>query len=197
MSCYRCLIRYRVALFRLVIFLSICIHVHNAFHSGTLFNHVKRKTIQVDPRLMQRLDISARQHRQSDQPKDGQIEQVSEQRLIAKWASSNNTNLVLSRQAPVYLPPPCCFKIFITLFDALGNRSCVLNHWCISFLGKLITLPWHPFIKRIFMMLSLALEKQKCFVLKQKWCFSGWECFQKENTYDGESVKGLDGFNIG
>jgi hypothetical protein len=94
MSCYRCLIPYCVALFRLVIFLSICIHVHNAFHSGTLINHVKRKTIQVDPRLMQRLDICARQRRQSDQPEDGQTEQVSEQKLIAKWTSSNNTNLV-------------------------------------------------------------------------------------------------------
>jgi hypothetical protein len=50
MSCYRCLIRYRVALFRFVIFMSICIHVHNAFHSGTLINHVMRKTSQVDPK---------------------------------------------------------------------------------------------------------------------------------------------------
>ena len=25
------------------------------------------------------------------------------------------------------IPFPCCFKIFITLFDALGDRSCVLN----------------------------------------------------------------------
>jgi cbb3-type cytochrome oxidase subunit 1 len=31
----RCLIRYHVAVFRFVIFLSIYIHVHNAFHSGT------------------------------------------------------------------------------------------------------------------------------------------------------------------
>jgi hypothetical protein len=46
----RCLIRYRVALFRLVMFLSICIHVHNAFHSGTLINHVRRKTSQVNPK---------------------------------------------------------------------------------------------------------------------------------------------------
>jgi hypothetical protein len=45
----RCLIRYRVTLFRFVKFLSICIHVHNAFHSGTLINHVVRKTTQVDP----------------------------------------------------------------------------------------------------------------------------------------------------
>jgi hypothetical protein len=46
----RYLIRYRVALFRLVVFLSICIHVHNAFHSGTLNNRVMRKTTQVDPK---------------------------------------------------------------------------------------------------------------------------------------------------
>jgi hypothetical protein len=76
---------------------------------------------------MQRLDISARQRRQSDQPEDGQTEQVSEQKLIAKWSPPNNTNLVLPRQAPVHLPPPCRFKIFITLYDALGDRSCVLN----------------------------------------------------------------------
>jgi hypothetical protein len=25
------------------------------------------------------------------------------------------------------IPFSCCFKIFITLFDALGDRSCVLN----------------------------------------------------------------------
>jgi hypothetical protein len=44
------LIRYRVALFRFVIFPSICIHVHNAFHSGTLINRAMRKTSQVDPK---------------------------------------------------------------------------------------------------------------------------------------------------
>jgi hypothetical protein len=58
---------------------------------------------------------------------DGQTKQVSEQ----KWSPSDrrltNTNLVLHRQAPVHLPPPCCFKIFITLYDPLGDRSCVLN----------------------------------------------------------------------
>ena len=29
-----------------------------------------------------------------------------------------------------------CFKNFITLFDALGDRSCVLNNCCIPFLGN-------------------------------------------------------------
>jgi hypothetical protein len=28
----------------------ICIHMHNAFHLGTLINHVMRKMNQVDPK---------------------------------------------------------------------------------------------------------------------------------------------------
>jgi hypothetical protein len=46
----RCLIRYRVALFRLVVFLFICIHVHYANHLGTFVDRVMRKTTQVDPK---------------------------------------------------------------------------------------------------------------------------------------------------
>jgi hypothetical protein len=46
----RYLIRYRVALFRLVIFLSTCIHVHRASQLGTIIDHVMRKTSQVDPK---------------------------------------------------------------------------------------------------------------------------------------------------
>ena len=33
-------------------------------------------------------------------------------------------------------PFPCCFKLFIIWDDALGDRSCVLNNCCISFLGS-------------------------------------------------------------
>jgi hypothetical protein len=33
------------------------------------------------------------------------------------------------------IPFPWCFKNFITLYDALGGRSCVLNNWYIPFLG--------------------------------------------------------------
>jgi hypothetical protein len=40
---------------------------------------------------------------------DGQRKQVSEQKMIAKWTTSNNTNLVLSRQAPVHATPSLCF----------------------------------------------------------------------------------------
>jgi hypothetical protein len=71
MSYYRGIIRYRVVLFRFEIFLSICIHVHNAFHLGTLIDHVMQKTSQFDLRITQRLNISARRCRQSDQPEDG------------------------------------------------------------------------------------------------------------------------------
>jgi hypothetical protein len=42
--------RYRIALFRFVLFLFICIHVHNAFHSGTLISRAMRKMTQVDPK---------------------------------------------------------------------------------------------------------------------------------------------------
>jgi hypothetical protein len=73
----RCLIRGRVVIVSLVLFLFICIHVHYANHLGTILNHVMWKTTQVDPRVMQRLDISARRRRQSDQPKEGLTEQVS------------------------------------------------------------------------------------------------------------------------
>ncbi len=46
----KCLILIGVALFRFVLFLSICIHVHNAFHSGTLISRVMWKMTQVDPK---------------------------------------------------------------------------------------------------------------------------------------------------
>jgi hypothetical protein len=48
-------------------------------------------------------------------------------------------------------------------------------------------------MKRTFMTLSLALEKQKCFALKQKLCFSGWECFQKEKLVMLNPSKALMG----
>jgi hypothetical protein len=44
----RCLIRCRVAIFNLVLFLFICIHVHYANHLGTFINYEMRKTSQVD-----------------------------------------------------------------------------------------------------------------------------------------------------
>ena len=62
----KCLMRYRIALFRFVLFPSICIHVHNAFHSGAIINHVMRKMTQVDPKrgLIRRMMLM-------DKPEDG------------------------------------------------------------------------------------------------------------------------------
>jgi hypothetical protein len=99
---------------------------------------------------------------------------------LPDWESSSREQLLLRhlwcgtrtscniRQAPVHYPFSLLFKIFIALYDALGDRSCVLNNWCIPFLGNLITIPWYPFMKRSFMMLSLALEKQNILFLKTK-----------------------------
>jgi hypothetical protein len=65
----------------------IPIYMHSyeyAFHSGTLINHVKRKTSQVDPkRGLLRMVV------RMDKPEEGQTEQVSELKLIAKWTSPN------------------------------------------------------------------------------------------------------------
>jgi hypothetical protein len=60
------LIRYRVALFRFETFLSILIHVHNAFHLDTLINRVMRKTSQVDLKRGLPLMVML-----MDQPEDG------------------------------------------------------------------------------------------------------------------------------
>ena len=40
--------RYRIALFRFVLFLFICIHVHRASQLGTIIDRVMRKTSQVN-----------------------------------------------------------------------------------------------------------------------------------------------------
>jgi hypothetical protein len=48
-------------------------------------------------------------------------------------------------------------------------------------------------MKRIFMMLSLALEKQKCFVLNQKVMLQiWWEILQRKSCDDG-SIRALMG----
>ena len=62
----RCLIRYRVALFRFVLFLPICIHVHYANHLGTFIDRVMWKITQVDPKrgLIRKMMLM-------DEPEDG------------------------------------------------------------------------------------------------------------------------------
>jgi hypothetical protein len=95
-------------------------------------------------------------------------ESSSEEQLLLRHLWCRNRNSYNTRQAPCIYPFPCCFKIFITLYDALGDRSCVLNNWCISFLENWVPFFDTSFMKRIFMMLSLALEKKKVLFLKQK-----------------------------
>jgi hypothetical protein len=65
-------------------------------------------------------------------------------------------------------------------------------------------LPWKydypsliPFYEKNFMVLSFALEKQNVLFSNKSDASHWMGIFTKENTYDGESVKGLDGFNIG
>ena len=106
------------------------------------------------------------------------------------WYLWNRAQLPYNtRQAPVHLPPPCCFKIFITLFDALGDRSCLINRWCIPFLES-----WLPFLDTLFeknfMMLSLALVT-KMFCFKTKVMLQLVGMFSKK--CDGESIRALMG----
>jgi hypothetical protein len=61
-----------------------------------------------------------------DQPEDGQTKQVLEQKLIASGRHLTNTNVVFIPRKPRCI---CHLAVlnFITLFDALGDRSCMLN----------------------------------------------------------------------
>jgi hypothetical protein len=124
----------------------------------------------------------------------------------SSWESSSREQLLLqhlqsgpwtscnTRLAPVHYPFPCFFKMFITLYDALGDRSYVPNHWCIPFLGNIpFLVTW--FIQTRFLMLSLALEN-KMFCFKQKVMLPiGWEFLQRKELW-WRIHHGRDGFNI-
>ena len=106
--------------------LVICIHVHYANHLGTFIDYVIWRT---------KVESTTRYRYAWASPKDDADERtwrwiiwrMSRQKMVVKRTSSNNTNLVLSKQAPVHLPPPSVLKSFITLNDALGDRSCVIK----------------------------------------------------------------------
>jgi hypothetical protein len=103
----------------------------------------------------------------------------------ASWESTSREQLLLwhlwsrlgtscnTRQAPVHYPFPWCFKIFITLYDVLGDRSYVLNNWCISFLEN-----WLPFLDALlwkgFLWFLALLLKNKMFYFKTKGDASHW-----------------------
>jgi hypothetical protein len=90
-----------------------------------------------------------------------------------------------TRQAPVHLPFPCDFKLFITWNDALGHMSWVINNCCISFLGT-VYYSLIPFLLKGFLMLSLVLE-HKMIYFKQRWCFI-WEGKFSKKRLDGGSI---------
>jgi hypothetical protein len=58
---------------------------------------------------------------------DNLNECVPGQRMVVKWTSPNNTNPVLSRQAPVHATPSLCFQIIFIHF-----RS---SEMCIKLIG--------------------------------------------------------------
>jgi hypothetical protein len=93
------------------------------------------------------------------------------------------------------IPFPCCFKIFITLYDALGDSNCVINSWCISFLEKFDYQSLLPILfKQVFWMLSLAIEN-KMFCLKKVLLHIGWGFLQRKDLWSWIH-DGYDGFNI-
>jgi hypothetical protein len=58
---------------------------------------------------------------------DNLNECVPGQRMVVKWTSPNNTNLVLPRQAPVHATP---FLVFLNTFRTLKS-----SEMCIRFIG--------------------------------------------------------------
>jgi hypothetical protein len=74
-----------------------------------------------------------------------------------------------------------CFKIFITLFDALGDKSCVLKQ-LIHFIPWKIEYPsLIPFYKKDFMMLSLALANKNVLFSNKSDASVGGNVFEKKN----------------
>jgi hypothetical protein len=81
----------------------------------------------------------------------------------------------------VHLPPPCHFKNLSHLLDALGDRSCVLKQ-VVAFPSLRNLLPsFDPlFYKKVFLMLSLALEKQNVLFSQKMMLQSGWDVFKNK-----------------
>jgi hypothetical protein len=94
---------------------------------GTLIDRVMRKTSHVDLKMVLGVDLCRKTTSSVGRTWRWIIWRMSRQKMVVKRTSSNNTNLVLSKQAPVHLPPPSVLKSFITLNDALGDRSCVIK----------------------------------------------------------------------
>ena len=99
-----------------------------------------------------------------------------------------------SRQAPCI-----CHLLAILnlshLLDALGDRSCVLNQ-LLHFLPWIWLLLLNPlFYKKVFLMLSFALEKQNVLFWQKMMLQSEWDVFKNKTWW--WIHHGHDGFNIG
>jgi hypothetical protein len=60
--------------------------------------------------------------------------------MLAKWTSSNNTNLVLSQASPGAFATPLLFLNFYHLYAALGGRSWMIKPLLHNFLELLIAI---------------------------------------------------------
>jgi hypothetical protein len=90
---------------------------------------------------------------------------------------------------------PLLFWNLSHLLDALGDRSCVLNQ-LLHFVPWIWLLPLNPLIyKKVFLMLSFALEKQNVLFWQKMMLQSGWTVFKNKTWW--WIHHGHDGFNIG
>jgi hypothetical protein len=81
------------------------------------------------------------------------------------------------------------------LLDALGDRSYVLNQ-LLHFLSWIwLLLLKSLFYKKVFLMLSFALEKQNVLFWQKMMLQSGWDVFKNKTWW--WIHHGHDGFNIG
>jgi hypothetical protein len=114
----QCLIHRHTTLFCPVIFLLLFIHMHFAYHLGTLIDHVMWKTI---------VGLISKWCWWINQ-RSGWFDHVPGWEMLTKWSSSNNTDLVLSQASPGAFATFLVFTKFYHLYAALGDRSWVIKH---------------------------------------------------------------------
>ena len=92
--------------------------------------------------------------------------------------------------SPVNKGKPRCICHLLAIFwnrshllDALGDRSCVLNQ-LLHFLPWIWLLLLNPlFYKKVFLMLSFALEKQNVLFSQKLMLQSGWDVFKNKTWW--------------
>jgi hypothetical protein len=113
-----------------LLFLPMFIHVHYAYHSDSLIDHVMRTTrAELIPKWCWWTNL-----------KLGWSGQVPGREMLPNRMSSNNTNLVLSQASPGAFATSLLFLNFYHLYDALGGRSWMIKPLLHNFLEILITI---------------------------------------------------------